>query len=240
MRAALGRGVSVVSANKGPIALAARELFRIARKTGAGLRFESAVADCMPVFNLVEAALPVGRLLRFRGVLNSTSNHVLQAIAQGRPAEAAIGEMQRLGLAEADPSHDLDGWDQAVKVVILANVLMGRDLTPAAVERTPVAAVDPGWLQTEEGGGRTVRLVAEVGPEGPARVYPASLSRGDFLASLRGVSLGLTIETELAGTINVSCVEPHVEQTAYGMLADVVAIARGRLMIPTPLLQEDP
>src|SRR2546425_396684 len=239
VRAALERGISVVTANKGPVAAAARDLFAIARRTGAGFRFESAVADCMPVFNLVEAAVPVGRIVRCRGVLNSTSNHVLQAVSLGRPAREAVAEMQRLGLAEADPSHDLDGWDQAVKIVILANVLMGRDLTPAAVERTPVAAVDPGWLQTEEGGGRTVRLVAEVGPEGPARVYPASLSRGDFLASLRGVSLGLTIETELAGTINVSCVEPHVEQTAYGMLADVVAIARGRLMIPTPLLQED-
>ncbi len=240
VRAALARGVSVVSANKGPIALAARELFGIARKAGAGFRFESAVADCLPVFNLAEAALPVGRLLRFRGVLNSTSNHVLQAIARGRSGEEAIGEMQRLGIAEADPSHDLDGWDQAVKVVILANVLMGRDLTPADVERTPVAAVDPGWLRAEEVAGRAVYLVAEVGPDGPARVHPVALPPGDFLASLRGFSLGLTIETELAATINVSIVEPHVEQTAYGMLADLVAIGQGRMMIPTPLLQATP
>jgi len=84
-----------------------------------------------------------------------------------------------------------------------------------------------------------VRLVADVGSEGPARVRPVALAPGDFLASLRGLSLGLTIETELAGTINVSIVEPHVEQTAYGMLADLVSIGQGRLMIPTPLL-EDP
>src|SRR5262245_16720971 len=128
MRAALGAGISVVSANKGPIALAARELAAIAARTGAGLRFESAVADCMPVFNLIEAAVPVGRILRFRGVLNSTSNHVLQAVARDGAAGEAIAEMQKLGLAETDPAHDLDGWDQAVKVVILANVLMGRDL----------------------------------------------------------------------------------------------------------------
>jgi len=238
VRAALGRGVSVVSANKGPIALAAHELFGLARRTGAGFRFESAVADCLPVFNLAEAALPVGRLLRLRGVLNSTSNHVLQAVASGRPAEAAIKEMQKLGIAEADPSHDLDGWDQAVKAVILANVLMGRDLRPADVERTPVAAVDPGWLQSEERAGRTVRLVADVGPEGPARVRPVALAPREFLASLRGLSLGLTIESELAGSINVSIVEPLVEQTAYGMLADLVSIGHGRLMIPTPLLED--
>jgi homoserine dehydrogenase len=240
VRAALVRGVSVVSANKGPIALAARELFGIASKTGAGFRFESAVADCLPVFNLAETALPVGRLLRFRGVLNSTSNHVLQAIAEGRPGEEAIGEMRRLGIAEADPSHDLDGWDQAVKVVILANVLMGRDLKPPDVERTPVSAVDPGWLRAQERAGRAARLVAEVGPEGPARVHPIALEPGDFLASLRGLSLGLTIETELAATINVSIVEPHVEQTAYGMLSDLVAIGHGRPMIPSPLLPDRP
>src|SRR5262245_8233223 len=233
VKSALKRGVSVVSANKGPIALAARELFQIAVATGAGFRFESAVADCLPVFNLVETTLPVGRVLRLRGVLNSTSNHVLQAIARGGAADEAIREMQRLGIAEADPSHDLDGWDQAVKAVILANVLMGRDLKPADVERTPVAAVDPEWLRAQERAGRSTRLLAEVGPEGPARVHPVALRPDEFLASLKGLSLGLSIETELAATIGVSILEPHVEQTAYGMLADLVAIAQGRLRIPT-------
>src|SRR5207249_445680 len=136
VRAALERGISVVTANKGPVAVAARDLFATARRSGAGFRFESAVADCMPVFNLVEAAVPVGRILRCRGVLNSTSNHVLQAVALGRPVGEAVAEMQRLGIAEADPSHDLDGWDQAVKIVILANVLMGRHLKTTDVERT--------------------------------------------------------------------------------------------------------
>ncbi len=234
VRAALERGISVVTANKGPVAVAGHELFAIARRTGAGFRFESAVADCMPVFNLVEAAVPLGRIRRLRGVLNSTSNHVLQAVARGRPAEVAVAEMKRLGLAEADPSHDLDGWDQAVKIVILANVLIGRNLKPADVERTPVRAVDPSWLQCEERAGRTVRLVAEVSENTPPSVRPVALHSGDFLASLQGVSLGLTIETELAGTINVGSVEPHVEQTAYGMLADLVAIRQGRLMVPAP------
>src|SRR6266850_2328831 len=97
VRAALDRGVSVVTANKGPVAVAARELLASARRTGAGFRFESAVADCMPVFNLVEAAVPVGGIRRCRGVLNSTSNHVLQAMIPGRPVGEAVAEMQRLG-----------------------------------------------------------------------------------------------------------------------------------------------
>ena len=232
LRAALGRGVSVVTANKGPVAFAAPELFATSKRTGAGFRFESTVADCMPVFNLFEAAVPVGRLLSFRGVLNSTSNHVLQAIARGESAEAAVRDMQRRGFAETDPAHDLDGWDQAVKAVIVANVLMGRDLRPADVERTPLSAVDPDWVRAQARAGRTVRLLAEAAADGPARVHPAGLEAGDFLATLRGFSLGLTLVTELAGTINVSSVEAGVEQTAYGMLADLVAIRQGRLRVP--------
>jgi homoserine dehydrogenase len=231
-RAALDRGISVVTANKGPVAFGMHDLVERARRSGAGFRFESAVADCLPVFNLFEAAFPVGRLRRFRGVLNSTSNHVLQAIARGDDAGAAIAEMQRRGLAEADPSHDLDGWDQAVKAVILTNVLMGRDLRPADVERTALTDVDPAWLRAEEGAGRSVRLMAEADRDGRARVRAVPLERGDFLASLRETSLGISFEIEAAGTINVSCVEPGVEQTAYGMLADLVAIRQGRLMVP--------
>ncbi len=235
LRAALERGVSVVSANKGPIAFAARELAGIARRTGAGFRFESAVADCMPVFDLVEVALPVGRVIAFRGVLNSTSNHVLQAVARGRPAAEAVAEMQRLGYAEADPSHDLDGWDQAVKAVILANVLLGRDLRPDDVRRVPLSEVDVAWLRAQHRAGRTVRLAASGGPEGPLRVEPVSLDPGSFLGSLTGTSLGLTLETDLAGTINVSSVEAGVGQTAYGMLSDMIAIHQGRLLVPSPL-----
>jgi len=233
-RRALERGVAVVTANKGPVALGARELTAIARRTGAGFRFESAVADCLPVFNLVESALPIGRIERCRGVLNSTSNHVLQAVSRGEPVEAAIAEMQRLGLAETDPSLDLDGWDQAVKIAILANVLIGRDLRPADVQRTPLFAVDAAWLRGETRAGRAPRLVAEVSREEPARVRCEAMAPDDFLATLRGVSLGLTLVTELAGTIHVGIVEPHVEQTAYGLLADLIAIRQGRRVVPAP------
>ena len=232
VRTALQRRVAVVTANKGPVAFAARELLDLARRHHTGFRFESAVADCMPVFNLVEAALPIGAVTGFEGVLNSTSNHVLQAVSRGARLEDAVAEMRRLGLAEADPSHDLDGWDQAVKAVILANVLLGRDLRPADVERVPLSAVDLEWVRAEERSGRTVRLACRGGPEGPVRVGPKSFEPRSFLASLRGGSLGLSLETDLAGTIQVASVEPHVEQTAYGMLADLVAIHQGRLTMP--------
>jgi homoserine dehydrogenase len=237
VRAALHRGMSVVSANKGPIAFAARELFDLARRGGVGLRFESAVADCMPVFNLIEAAVPVGRIEAFRGVLNSTSNEVLQAVIRGERLESAVEEMQRRGIAEADPRHDLDGWDHATKAVILSNVLFGRDLRPQDVERVPLSKIDGGWLRAEIAAGRTIRLVASGSGHGVVRVEPLALEPGEFLASLTGGSLGLVLETELAGTIHVASVQPGVKETAYGMLADLVAIHQGRLLAAFPLLQ---
>ena len=236
VRAALERGVSVVSANKGPLAFAARDLLRLARARGAGFRFESAVADCLPIFDLCEVAVPAGRVTAYRGVLNSTSNLVLQAMTRGVPMAEAVKDAQARGIAEAEPSHDLDGWDQTVKAVILSNVLFGLDLRPADVERTPLDAVDPGWVRAEERAGSTVRLAASGEAGGAARVGPLSFPAGSFLASLAGGSLGIEIETEMAGTLRVAGVDPGVEHTAYGMLSDLVAIHLGRRLIPTPLL----
>jgi homoserine dehydrogenase len=236
VRAALERGVSVVSANKGPLAFAARDLLHLARARGAGFRFESAVADCLPIFDLCEVAVPAGRVTAYRGVLNSTSNLVMQAMARGVPMSAAVKDAQARGIAEADPAHDLDGWDHAVKAVILGNVLLGQDLRPADVQRTPLDAVDLDWLRAEERAGSTVRLAASGDAGGAARVGPLSFAAGSFLASLAGGSLGIEIETEMAGTLRVSGVDPGVEHTAYGMLSDLVAIHQGRRLIPTPLL----
>ncbi|MFQ5876222.1 MAG: homoserine dehydrogenase [Acidobacteriota bacterium] len=238
-REALRRGISVISANKGPVAFAARELIRIAHGSGAGFRFESAVADCMPVFSLVESALPIGKVTRFKGILNSTSNLVLQAVARGGSVEEAVSGARAAGVAEADPAHDLDGWDQAVKASILAAILLGREVRPAQVERTALSGLDPGWIRSETRAGRVVRLAASGGASGPIRVAALCLDPRSFLGGLKAGSLGLVLETELAGTIHVAIAGSGVEQTAYGMLADMVAIHYGRLVVPSALAEPE-
>jgi homoserine dehydrogenase len=238
VRTALRRGVSVVSANKGPVAFAAGELMRLARATGAGFRFESAVADCVPIFDLVETAVPIGRIRGFHGVLNATSNIVLQAVAHGRATGDAVREAQRLGIAEADPSNDLDGWDQAVKAVILANVLLGRDLRPNDVKRTALGDVDVAWLRREVAAGRVVRLVSSGAVSGEVRVAAEAFAPGAFLATLGDGALGLVLDTEMAGELRVAATDPGVAHTAYGMLTDFVAIHQGRRLLPSPLLQD--
>jgi len=234
-RIALGRGVSVVSANKGPVAFAADELLAAATASGAGFRYESAVADCLPVFDCFEVVVPVGRITRFRGVLNSTSNLVLQAMARGESMQSAVRAAQAMGVAEANPSHDLDGWDQAVKAAILSHLILGQPALPADVERIPLSQVDLDWVRSEQRAGRTVRLAAQGGMGEAPRVGPVALPAGSFLASLGGDSLGILFDTELAGTLALGIMEPRVEQTAYGMLSDLVAIHRGRPIVPKAL-----
>src|SRR5262249_6387527 len=113
VRAGLRRGLHVITANRGPVAFACRELRALARRRKRRFLHEGAVMDGTPVFNLVERCLPGARILGFRGVLNSTSSHVLARLEDGASVEDAVREAQALGIAEADPRHDLDGWDAA-------------------------------------------------------------------------------------------------------------------------------
>ena len=128
VRAALHIGAHVVSANKGPIVHAYPELRSLAASRGLRFFFESAVMDGAPVFSLFREALPAIQLLGFRGVINSTTTIILEAMQAGLSLDEAIAEAQRLGVAETDPSADIDGIDAAVKVVAVANVLMGGSL----------------------------------------------------------------------------------------------------------------
>ncbi|MEK7862453.1 MAG: homoserine dehydrogenase, partial [Chloroflexota bacterium] len=130
IREALAAGMHVVTANKGPIALAFRELDDHARRMGRLLRFEATLADCLPVFTLRRAALPLARIDAIRGIVSSTCNYILSQCALGTPFGAALAEAQRLGIAEADPRNDLEGHDSAVTAAILAHVLMGAALRP--------------------------------------------------------------------------------------------------------------
>ena len=138
IRDALVAGMHVVTANKGPIARAYRELEALATKRRRMLRFEATLADCLPVFTLRRGALPLATISAIRGVVSSTNNHILTAAASGVPFAEALAEAQRLGIAEADPRNDLEGHDAAAKATILANVLMDADLVPEDVAREPI------------------------------------------------------------------------------------------------------
>jgi homoserine dehydrogenase len=230
VRAALASGKSVVTANKGPIAHAYRELRALADDRGVSLRFESTVMDGTPIFGMAETALPATEIHGFRGLLNSTSNYVLGCMAQGEPLDEAVAGAQRLGVAEADPSNDLDGWDAAVKVTVLANVLMGADLRPQDVRREGLGAEAMRRAQHMLLPGQTLKQVAEAergeGGAVAAWVRLVALPPADALAHLSGMEAGLQLRTDTMGDLTLIEGEGGPGQTAFGVLADLVAVGR--------------
>lgn len=224
IRQALAAGMHVVTANKGPIAQGYRELTTLAAQHQRRLLFEATLADNLPVFNLRRAALQTAEIRGLRGIVNSTTNYLVSEMARGRAFAAALAEAQRLGIAERDPSNDLDGWDAAAKAAILAEVLMARHLEVQDVVREPIGERLESRIRTAVVQGRRLRPVVTIDREG-ARWGPLELGPEDPLFAVDGFSLALDIDTDVAGRLTVVLHDPHVEQTAFALLSDLVSLA---------------
>jgi homoserine dehydrogenase len=229
LETALQRGLHVVTANKGPLAWGWSRLSRAAERSGARLYYEGTALDGMPVFSLRGEALAGCRVLAFRGVLNSTTQYLLQEVEAGRSASAALADMEQRGIAEADPRHDLEGWDAALKVAVLANALLGGALRPDHVRRRGIERLTEAEIRRAAAGGRPWRLVAEGGREAGkvwGRVGPQRLDPRDPLAHLPGTSNALTLDVDPLGKITLIEMEPDLRQTAAAVLMDLVRLGR--------------
>ena len=228
IRDALRARMHVVTANKGPIARAYRELATLAREYGRLLRFEATVADCLPVFTLRRAALPLARIEAIRGIVSSTCNYVLTQCAAGAEFADALREAQRLGIAEADPRNDLEGHEAAAKATILANVLMDEDIRPEDVERHTIDENVADAARAAAAIGARVRPIVDIERRGEriiASFRARRLEPLDPLYAVDGFSMGVVLETDLAGKVAVHLHDPHVEQVAYAILTDLLEIA---------------
>jgi homoserine dehydrogenase len=230
VRQALARGLHVVTANKGPVAFQLGALKRLARRRRRLFLHEGAVMDGTPVFNLAERCLAGARVVGFRGTLNSTTNLVLSRMEQGRTLETAVREAQQLGIAEADPRNDLEGWDAAVKGCALANALMGASLRPPQVMRRGISRLSSRDVRAALRAGMRLRLVvrgARSGGRVRVTVRPERLALGDPL-SASGPDAALVLRTDLMGEIGVFERGADVDQTAYALLSDLLEIAARR------------
>ena len=240
-------GMDVVTANKGPIAWNWPEVAAAASAAGRRIRFESTVMDGLPVFSLLEFALPDCALHGFEAVFNATTNFIIDAMGTGRSYEDALAQVQAEGYAEADPSNDVDGWDAASKAAALANVAMDAGITPADVQRESLREVTLEHILRAREQGRRLRLIASVwreggaGPGGAARLSRiGAAAAGPVRARLRaeeldiehplaavdGESLGALLHTDLMADVLVSERHALVPQTAYGVYADLLHLCR--------------
>lgn len=229
LRAAIAHGAHAVSANKGPLVHGYRELSALAAARGVGYRFESAVMDGAPVFSLARACLPLAGLTAVRGVFTSTATVVLEAVERGGTIADGVAEAQRLGIAEADPSYDVDGWDTAVKLCAVGNVLLGGDLRPRDVAREGIAALDADDIRRAAADGRPIRLVGEVARDAAgavaAHVAPVRCAPDAPLGVVRGATLVMHYEADVfPGGLTVRSRDPDPTTTAYGMLADLISL----------------
>ena len=227
--AALRGGAHVVTANKGPVAFAYREIMAATGSERQRFLFEGAVMDGVPVFNLVRETLPAVDILGFRGIINTTAHYILTAMESGRTYREALAEMQAEGIAEADPSFDVDGWDAAAKTAALVNVLMRGAVTPRTIERTGIRDITPEDLRNAVRRGKRIRLVASAERRDGqivARVAPVELDASDPLASLGGRQNQIVLDTDILGPIGIQQLDGGLVQTAYALLSDLVTLAR--------------
>ena len=230
IRAALEAGAHAISANKGPVVYAYRELSQLAQARGVRFFFESAMMDGAPVFSLFRQTLPAIEVHGFRGVLNSTTNVILECMESGMSFDEAVRQAQRLGVAETDPSNDIDGIDAAVKVIGLANVLMGGSLTLKDVTRQGIRDLTAGQLHAAHESGEKWKLISRARRESDgsitASVAPERIRADDPLYAVRGTSLAVGFQTDIFRELFISERDPGPEATAYGMLCDFINAVR--------------
>ncbi len=231
IRKAIESEMDVITANKGPVAYAQRELQSLAKRFSVQFRFESTVMDGLPLINMSEMALPAVGIQSFKATLNATSTLVLNLIGQGYSLDEAIAKAQEIGIAETDPWYDLDGWDAVMKTTILANSLLEGNLTPKMVEREGIRNLTTDEICAAALAGSPYRLVSQVHRKNGvvlAQVRPRRINSDDTLRLGAGTTGVITIETESMGSITLIEHELAVIQTAYGILSDLITIQRQR------------
>ena len=233
VKAALNAGMHAITANKGTVVHAYRDLTALAESKDRKFLFESTVLGGSPVFSTFREAMPLAELISFKGIINATTNVILSRMEDGESFEDAVKYCQSIGIAETDPSGDVDGWDASVKVAALVTVLMDMPLKPQDVERKGIREITPDMVnqaRTEKKRWKLVASVERVGSGIKARVAPELVDPSSPLFGMMGSSTGLTFRTDVLPDYSVIISEREgmqggPEETAYGLFADFASIA---------------
>jgi homoserine dehydrogenase len=225
---ALARGMHVVTANKAPLVLAFPHLMDLARACGVQLRFDATVAGGLPAVNLGQRDLAAAHIHRMEGVLNLTTNYILTRMADdGLSYDEALADAQAAGHAETDPSLDVEGWDAANKLVILAHSVLGYPVTLDDVSVEGILGITAAMLSRSAAEGKRLKLVAVAEEKGDGyrlSVQPTWLDTKHPLAQLGPKQMGIVYHTDISGVISVTIVEETPVPTASAMLRDVVGV----------------
>ncbi len=229
VRTALGNKKHVVTTNKGPVALALKELKNLATENGVDFRFEGTVMSGTPVFHLTDTGLAGAEIKRVRGILNGTTNYILTQMENGIGYKEALHDAQLKGYAEAVPDADVLGWDAKAKVLILANVLMGAHLEAPDIHCEGITNITLADIQNARANGKRWKLIGSVEKTDSgvsASVKPLELSENDFLAGISGITNALSFDTDTLGEVTIIGPGAGKIETGFSLLTDLLAINR--------------
>lgn len=223
---ALENGKDVITVNKGPLALKFQELIALAKKNGCKFRFEGSVGGAMPIINLCHENLNGEKITSIRGIFNGTCNYILSKMDNGQPFEQALKEAQQLGYAETDPTNDVEGYDAATKVVILANSVFHRNVTFKDVNITGITGITPDAIAQAASRNMVIRLIGEIS-DTRLEVSPRLIPIGHPL-SIAGTLNIAQIDADLAGPVTITGRGAGRIETASAILSDLIAIMNVR------------
>ncbi len=221
-------GMHAITANKGAVLHGYQSLTELALKQHKQFLFESTVLDGAPVFSLVRKTLPAIELNGFEGILNSSTNLLLERMEEGETLDEAVNYARSIGITETDPSGDIDGWDAAIKVALLVNVLMSFPIKLNEVERRGIRTIQPEDYRTAKNEGLKWKLVCRAerkdGKVIASVASPEKVSLKSPLYSVSGTSSFILFKTDLLPGLGILESNPGPETTAYGLLSDLLTI----------------
>ena len=230
IRTALNLNMHAITANKGPVVHGYRELSALAKSKGKRFGFESTVLGGAPVFFVFREAFPLAELVSIKGIFNATTNVILSLMENGEAYDDAVKYAQSIGLAETDPTNDVDGWDAAIKVAALVTVLMDTPMTPQQVNPTGIRGITPEMIAKAKAEGKRYKLVCsaeKVDGKVTASVSPQLVDSTSPLYGMMNSSTGITFRTDVILDYSIILSEkPGMKggpvETAYGLFADFV------------------
>ncbi|MBE6509936.1 MAG: homoserine dehydrogenase [Methanobrevibacter sp.] len=222
---AFDQGKDVVTSNKGHLALKFKQVVGAAEDKGVEFRYEASVGGAMPIINFTRETLSSCGIESITGILNGTTNYILSRMSsEGSPYDITLKESQELGIAETDPTQDVEGIDAACKTVILANSLLGVDATYDDVEVEGISNITSEAIELAGKDGYLIKLIAEVSKD-TLKVSPRLVKKGSAY-DLSGTLNMANIKTDLAGDVTVMGLGAGSLETASAMLTDVISILK--------------
>lgn len=234
IRTALELGMHAITANKGSVVYGYRELTALAESKAKTFGFESTVLGGSPVFSVFRETFPLAELSSFKGILNATTNIILSRMENGESYDDAVKYCQSIGVAETDPTNDVDGWDAAIKVAALITVLMDTPFTAQQVNPTGIRGITPEMIAKAKAEGKRYKLVCsaeKISDQMTARVAPELVNASSPLYGMMNSSTGVSFRTDVLPDYSIIVSEREGMtggpiETAYGLFADFVNAAK--------------